>query len=74
MNSYELTPNALNADFLSKDKGKVTEKIKQELCRYGISEKAHLPLMEKIVSKFYIGGEKGLKIKLINDKILEREG
>ncbi len=53
---------------------KVTEKIKQELCRYGISEKAPIPLMEKIVSKFYIGGENGLKIKLINGKTLEREG
>ena len=56
------------------DMSKVTEKIKQELCRYGISEKAPLPLMGKIVSKFYIGGEKGLQIKLINEKILEREG
>ena len=53
---------------------KVTEKIKQELCKYGISEKAPLPLIEKIVSKFYIGGEKGLQIKLINEKILGREG
>ena len=56
------------------DMSKVTEKIKQELCMYGISEKAPLPLMEKIVSKFYIGGEKGVKIKLINEKILESEG
>ena len=53
---------------------KVTEKIKQELCKYGISDKAPLLLMEKIVSKFYIDGENGLKIKLINGKILEREG
>ena len=56
------------------DMSKVTEKIKQELCKYGINEKAPLPLMEKIISKFYIGGEKGLQIKLINEKILEREG
>ena len=56
------------------DMSKVTEKIKQELCKYGISEKAPLPLMEKIISKFYIGGEKGLQIKLINEKILGREG
>lgn len=56
------------------DMSKVTEKIKQELCKYGLSEKAPLPLMEKIISKFYIGGEKGLQIKLINEKILEREG
>ncbi|MBE7049101.1 MAG: hypothetical protein E7393_07090 [Ruminococcaceae bacterium] len=56
------------------DMSKITEKIRQELCKYGISEKAPLPLMETIVSKFYIGGDKGLKIKLINEKILEREG
>ena len=56
------------------DMSKVTEKIKQELCKCGISQKAPLTLMEKIISKFYIGGEKGLQIKLINEKILGREG
>lgn len=55
------------------DMRKVTEKIKQELCKYGINEKPPLTLMEKIISKFYIGGEKDVRIKLINEKTLERE-
>lgn len=50
----------------------VTERIKQELCKYGVSEKAPLPLMEKILSRLYIGGEKRVTIRLINGKILER--
>lgn len=54
------------------DMSAVTDRIKKELCKYGNCEKVPLPLMHKIVSKFYVGGDNELKMKLINGKIITR--
>ena len=49
-----------------------TDRIKKELCKYGNCERVPLPLMQKIVSKFYVGGDNELKMKLINGKTITR--
>lgn len=54
------------------DMSAVTDRIKKELCKYGNCEKVPLPLMQKIVSKFYVGGDNELKMKLINGKTITR--
>ena len=50
----------------------VTERIKKELCKYGILTEPHLPLMQKIISKFYVGGQEELSILLTNGKLVTR--
>lgn len=54
------------------DMSAVTERIKKELCKYGILTKPHLPLMQKIISKFYVGGQDELSILLTNGKLITR--
>lgn len=70
-NLYELARLKFQSS-VKTDMSMVTEKIKTELCKYGNCEKVPLPLMKKIVSKFYVGGENELKIKLINGKTITR--
>ena len=54
------------------DMSAVTERIKKELCKYGIITEPHLPLMQKIISKFYVGGQDELSILLTNGKLITR--
>ena len=54
------------------DMSAVTERIKKELCKYGILTEPHLPLMQKIISKFYVGGQDELSILLTNGKLITR--
>lgn len=68
---YELARLKFQSSTIT-DMSAVTEKIKKELCKYGNCEKVPLPLMQKIVSKFYVGGDNELKMKLINGKIITR--
>ena len=48
----------------------VTERIKKELCRYGVLTEPSVTLMQKIISKFYVGGDEELSVLLINGKLI----
>ena len=68
---YELARLKFQSSTIT-DMSAVTDRIKKELCKYGNCERVSLPLMQKIVSKFYVGGDNELKIKLINGKTITR--
>ena len=54
------------------DMSAVTERIKKELCRYGVLTEPSVTLMQKIISKFYVGGDEELSVLLINGKLITR--
>ena len=68
---YELARLKFQSSTIT-DMSAVTDRIKKELCKYGNCERVSLPLMQKIVSKFYVGGDNELKMKLINGKTITR--
>ena len=68
---YELARLKFQSSTIT-DMSTVTDRIKKELCKYGNCERVPLPLMQKIVSKFYVGGDNELKMKLINGKTITR--
>ena len=68
---YELARLKFQSSTIT-DMSAVTDRIKKELCKYGNCERVPLPLMQKIVSKFYVGGDNELKMKLINGKTITR--